>query len=390
MTQADFDILVFTEPRFPGGTSSSVAADVGAFSKAGLKVGLGLVESTGFFPDDISDNPNILRLLDLPGVEQVALTANTAISCDVAFFHNPLAFERPLLRAVKLHAGAGIMVAHQPPFSGGNRTLTFDPFGVQRTIKDQFGISVKWAPVSGICRAQLRAYAPFIRQTTLDWPNSFGVGDWTPSRAKLQSSRLTIGRHGRPHIEKWPTTGRQIALSLPAGAQTDVCIMGADKAFLEEKGVDVSNWEILEFNQRPVRDFLDELDVFCYHHSPRWVEAFGRTIAEAMLMGVRCILSPQLERTFGPHAHYCEPEDVPAILDVIRANLHAEREAALVARQYCIDAYSDDNIVNRFEALKADPGTIARHPKPSVSALTATRKFIGLHRRRNRWAKKGI
>ncbi|MCH9752972.1 MAG: glycosyltransferase family 1 protein, partial [Alphaproteobacteria bacterium] len=65
-----FDALIFTDPRFSGGTSAAVAADVRALSDAGLNVGLALVESVGFFQDFDTENDTILQLSDLPGVTQ--------------------------------------------------------------------------------------------------------------------------------------------------------------------------------------------------------------------------------------------------------------------------------------------------------------------------------
>jgi hypothetical protein len=221
-----------------------------------------------------------------------------------------------------------------------------------------------------------------LRMTQQDWPNAFDVAAWVPKRPKLQSQNLTIGRHGRPHPDKWPATGDEIRLSLPGGPQSQVKIMGADRDFLRAKGVDSVSWDILDFNQVPVPEFLDGLDIFSYHHSPLWVEAFGRTIAEAMLMEVRCVLSPALKPTFGPHAIYGDPADVPAILDHIRANLAHERAAAAAARDHCLRAYSTETIVNRLEALCTDTGTVSRTPKPEVSPLIAAKKLIGFRRRR--------
>lgn len=376
-----FDALILTDPRFSGGTSAAVAADVQAMVAAGLKVGLALVESVGFFQDVDVENAHILSLCNLPGVTRVPVTSHPRVACDVAFFHHPSVYENPVQHAFPVDAKRSVLVAHQPLFKGDG-ALAFDPFRVQRNIRRQFGPSLLWAPVSGTCREQFRAYAPILRMTQQDWPNTFDVSAWTPQRQKLQSKHLVIGRHGRAHPDKWPASGTDIALSLPVGEQTSVRVMGADPEFLHEKGVDTADWTILEFNQQPVAEYLDGLDVFSYHHSPMWVEAFGRTIAEAMLMGVRCILSPELEATFGPHALYGRPDQVPAILAHIRANLDAERAAALAARDYCRNAYSVETISRRFETLKTDTGTTTRSPRPKVSPIIAAKKLVGFRRRR--------
>lgn len=378
-----FDALIFTDPRFSGGTSAAVAADVRAMSEAGLNIGLGLVESVGFFQASDTENETILALSDLPGVTRIELDPAKSLRCAIAFFHHPSVFENPVVTGISVQATRSLLVAHQPLFLGDG-ALAFDPFRVQRNVQQQFGQSLLWAPVSGICRQQFRAYAPLLRMTSEDWPNVFDVHAWSPRREKLNSDILTIGRHGRAHPDKWPATGDEVALSLPAGPKTRIRVMGADPAFLDQLGVDTSEWSILAFNEKPVADYLDALDVFSYHHSPLWVESFGRTIVEAMLMGVRCVLSPTLKPTFGPHALYGSPAEVPAILDHIRSNLESERAAALQARAHCIKAYSTQSVVNRFESLKTDPGTGTRSPQPTISPLIAAKKLVGFRRRRRK------
>ena len=378
-----FDVLIFTDPRFSGGTSAAVATDVKAMSDAGLGVGLALVESVGFFQDFDTENEAILQLCDLPGVTWVRLDETAPLTCEIAFFHHPSIFENPVAQGRIINASRSILVTHRPLFRG-NGALAVDPFRVQKNVQRQFGQKLLWAPVSGICRQQMRAFAPLLRMTHEDWPNAFDVSDWVPRREKLRSPTLTIGRHGRAHPDKWPATGAEIAMSLPASATTRISVMGADPAFLKDKGVDISEWSVLAFNEKPVADYLDGLDVFSYHHSPLWVESFGRTIAEAMLMGVRCLLSPALKPTFGPHALYGSPAEVPAILDHIRANLDAERAAALRARDHCLEAFSTQSIVKRYEALKSDTGTITRSPGPDISPFIAAKKLVGLRRRRRK------
>ncbi len=376
-----FDTILLTDPRFMGGTSSAVIADVKAFSNAGLRVGLTLIRSSGFFRVSDEENPEIRALADLPGVTLLEPNPSRPVSCDVAFFHHPSVFERPVEASFRISANLSVVVTHQPLFLGDG-ALAFDPFRVQRNIRSQFGSDVWWAPVSGICREHFRAFAPFLKMTNLNWPNSFEVDTWFPHRQKLQSNNLVIGRHGRPHHDKWPETGTEINQSLPSDHRTKVRVMGADRAFLEEKGVMTSGWDILEFNQEPVIGFLDSLDVFSYHHSPFWVEAFGRTIAESMLMGVRCILSPELRPTFGTNALYGRPEEVASILDHIRNNLEDESQAALAARKYCIQSYSTAAILPRFENLKLDTGTTDRKPTQPVHPLKAAKKLFGFRRRR--------
>lgn len=378
MAKAPFDVLILVDPRFMGGTATSVASDVRIFSAGGLSIGMHFVESAGFFQPHEMPNPALQALFDLPGVERVS---GDRVEARLAFFHHPQPFQNGVSNPIAIETVRAVIVAHQAPFKGDG-SLDYDPFLIQSKIKLQFGVRPHWAPISGVCRAQLQSFAPLLRLTTLDWINTFDVSDWRPRREKLTSPQLTVGRHGRPHAEKWGDSPAEIAASLPAGPHTKIRTMGTDRAFFEEMGLELTGWDVLGFNAEPVPDFLDSLDVFSYFHSSRWTETFGRTVAEAMLMGARCVLDPGLRVTFGRHAIYCSPNEVSSVLDAIRYDLVGARQAAGEARDYCLEAYATEAIPNRYEALLTDTGTTSRRGKPSASPLTAARKWTGYQRRR--------
>ncbi len=378
MADRYWDALILTDPRFMGGTSAAIATDVRAFHAMGLRTGIHFIDAQGFFQPHETANPVFEALFELDSVQRV--DASEAARAGLAFFHHPAIYLNPVAAPLAVQADKAVVVTHQPLFSG-NGALNVDPLMVQRQIERQFGVKPDWAPISGLCRRQYLSFAPLLKLTTIDWLNTFEVEDWTPARSKLTRSHLVVGRHGRPHQDKWPDTGSAMSASLPVGPDTTIRVMGAERDFYDGYGADTSDWDILGFNAEPVRDFLDSLDVFSYFHSSRWTEAFGRTIAEAMLMENRCILDPALEPTFGAHAIYCSPTDVSAVLDRIRADLPAARLAARAAREYCIQAYSNRTIAARFEALLADPGTTSRHGGASVAPWTAARRLTGFHRR---------
>lgn len=378
-----YDALILVDPRFMGGTAMAVETDLRALRAAGLHIGLHFIKSTGFFQPHETANPRLSALLDLPGVEPVP--QDRPAHARAAFFHHPEPFQTRIENPISVTAATSVIVCHQAPFKGDG-ALGYDPFAIQRQISRQFGAAPIWAPISGICRAQLCSFAPFLRLTQQDWPNSFHTGEWQPLRDKLTSPMLTTGRHGRPHPDKWGDTPAEIAASLPAGPQTHIRTMGTGREFFEDMGVDTAAWDVLPFNAEPVPAFLDSLDVFSYFHNSRWTETFGRTVAEAMLMGARCILQPGLEATFGRHAIYCAPSDVAAALDTIRADLPGARMAAAAARDWCIASFAADAVPERFEMLAHDRGTISRRGRIAASPLTTARRWTGFHRRRLRKA----
>lgn len=378
MTQPATDVLIIMDPRFMGGTATAVASDVRTFQAAGISVALHFVACHGYFQPHETPNPDLLALLDLPGVSKADEDGARA---GVALFHHPVPFQNGVENPIEVRADQTVIITHQAPFKGDG-ALDYDPFLVQRSIKAQFGVAPLWTPISGVSRAQFRSFAPLMRLTQIDWPNTFHMAEWQPRREKLTTPHLIVGRHGRPHAEKWGDSAADIAASLPAGPHTHIRTMGTERAFFDDMAINTDGWDILPFNGEPVPDFLDSLDVFSYFHASTWTETFGRTVAEAMLMGARCILDPALKPTFGDHALYCAPSEVARLLDHIRNDLAGTRAAATAAQAFAMATYSTDTVAARLAALKADPGTASRKGGASASPLTAARKWTGFHRRR--------
>ncbi len=370
------DVALMVDPRFKGGTASAFATDVRAFVDLGLRVALHFARARHFFRSGDADNPDLLALSDLDGV---SVCPPQGVRARAVLFHHPMVFLHGVDNSVPVSAERAAIIAHQAPFEG-NRALLYSPMRVQSAVRRQFGIAPMWAPISGLCRRQLASFQPLIRLTAGDWANTFDTGLFAPKRDKLANPGLTIGRHGRADPLKWPDTGEALAASLPAGPDTRVRVMGADPGFFAGLGVDTAGWDILPFNAEPVPGFLDRLDVFSYFFSPKLVETFGRTVAEAMLMGVRCILDPRLEPSFGDMALYCRPGEVADLLERLRADLPGARHAAEDARRHCLARFSTQAVAGQWQSLLSDPGTTARDT-PAVAPIETARRLAGFHRR---------
>lgn len=375
---AAFDVLCVADPRFAGGTTAALAADVEAFAASGRRVGLMFVTSA-FLREGIDrPNPTALALTDLPGVERVR--AEGPVAAETVFLHHPLVFFHGVAERAAIRAKRAALVAHQAPFRGDG-SLEYDPLATARRIRRSFGLAPLWAPISGLCRRQLESFAPFIRLTSEDWTNVFDAADWSSGREIFSGPEIVIGRHGRDDPLKWPATAAEIAASLPVGPGRRVRVMGCPVAALEGLGADLSGWEILPFGAEPARGFLDRLDIFSYHHHPRWTETFGRTVAEAALMGRIVIADPALAPSFPDLALIARPAETPALIERLSGDRDAARRGAAAARDLALARFGRETVIIRLARLAGDEGTRAR-TAPSASPLTAARKLAGLHRRR--------
>lgn len=373
-----FDALVVADPRFSGGSTAALVADVTGMAGLGLQIGLIFVRSA--YLDDARDpmNPKALALADLGGV--TLLPPETCARAGLAFLHHPLVFFRGIEERLRLAAEKAVIVTHHAPFRADG-SLEWDPIATWWRVRRLTGLSPWFAPISGVVRAQLASFAPLVRQTSADWPNVFDPTDWPETRAILSGPVVTIGRHGRPDPLKFPASGIEIDAALPASDQVRVRVMGCPTGALVDKGAHPDRWEVLPFGAEPVSDFLNSLDIFTYHYHPNWQEAFGRTVVEATLCGRPCLLDPRLEQTFGAMAHYCHPTETAAALKCLISDPTGTRALATQARDMALNHYSTDAMGARLDALHRDRGD-ARRGMVSASPAQVARKLGGLYSRR--------
>ncbi|MEL6240354.1 MAG: glycosyltransferase family 1 protein [Pseudomonadota bacterium] len=373
------DIVVVAEPRFSGGSASALIADVHALRHLGARVGLLPVASAFFAGAQDRPNEQVLTLADHDDV--VLLEGQGPVRCEMAFFHHPLTFDFPIEETCAITADHALLVAHHPPFRGDG-SLEYDPLSVVSRVARNFGIRPVFAPVSGAVRRQLRSFAPLLPLSTVDWVNIFDPADWTPKRPVFDGGTRTLGRHSRPDMLKWPETRQEIEVALNHGPDWQTTVMGCPEGELRALGVAMSDWSILQFNSVPVSDFLESLDAFVYHYSTRWVEAFGRTIVEALLMERPCILDPRLEPTFGDLAEYAKPAEVAACLDQIAQRPDETQRLAAERRRAVLETYDAASIERRLQKIRSGSAVRSRAGGVEYGPLTTVRKQIGLRRRR--------
>ncbi|MEL6573333.1 MAG: glycosyltransferase family 1 protein, partial [Pseudomonadota bacterium] len=267
LAQGKYDVLVVADPRFSGGSTGALVADVSAFSELGLNIGLLFVRSAYLHDSRDRINPAAAALTDLPGVTH--LSAGATATAEVAFLHHPMVFYRGIEETASLSAQRAYIITHHAPFRADG-SVEFDPTRTLRNVKASLGLRAAFAPISGIVRGQLASFAPFVTLSPEDWPNVFDPQSWPGKTPIFLHEELTIGRHGRPDMLKWPATQTEIANSLPASEKIRVRVLGCPTEDLGALNVDMAGWEVIDFGAEPVADFLNSLDVFVYHFSPSW------------------------------------------------------------------------------------------------------------------------
>jgi hypothetical protein len=373
MTATHFDVVMVSDFRLIGGTSSALAAEIKAFSETGLNVGL-LQFDSAFLATSTPIHPEILACVR----SQLArwLKPEFAVSCELLAVHNPIVFDQVKLGSYDISSRRQIMVAHHVPLSPAGY-LNYDPWRIQAALRKSFGGEFVWAPVSPVCRQQFAKIAfdlPLLRD---NWHSIIRAEEWGAPRFNPKFSNYVIGRHSRPGPEKWPETRRELFESYPTDADFKVRILGADTYLRDMLGTDIPrNWELLEFNEIPPKELLRDIDFFVYFHNRSILEAFGRAPAEAAAAGCIVILPPYLRETFRELAIYCEPEDVAEVVKRYHSDTEAYRLQSKRGYELVREQYGPESLVRIANTAIAEPIVVTDDKdRKSRQSADASRRF---------------
>jgi hypothetical protein len=321
VTGTPYDVVAIGDFRFPGGTSTAVVEEVRAQAAAGYRAGLIQLKGPVLkYPHPI--HPGIRRCID-EGLADL-LDPDTAITARLVLAHHPSLFTHLPRRALRIEAEARLLIVHHPPFDGVGQP-SYDCAAIHRNAAAMLGGEVVWAPIGPAVREQFGAIDDPPPLLALDWYNVLDPRQWRVARSGPLEARPVIGRHSRPDALKWPDDRASTLAAYPDDPSVVVRILGGGPFLRELVGIYPRNWQVWPFNAIPPERFLGMVDFFVYFHHSAWVEAFGRTILEAMASGAVAVLPRGFEALFGDGAIYAEPYEVR---DRVR-QLHADRTAFL-------------------------------------------------------------
>lgn len=295
------------DPRFPGGTSSAVAAELEALN--GIGQGTVYALSTTMF----SDRPVAPVLADALDRLRIPVVWDPGtISADVVIFHNPASLKFGGTKLPMIVARDLIVVCHENFLRPGGYE-GFDVAGSLAQI-DQHSLAL---------RKRLAPISDWNRRTIEDWMQQSGSGqswgvlpvDWfnicdfemRPPAPHLRDRR---GRHSRAGTEKFPDAAT-MDLCFPATAESNV-ILGGDHLMAGNLGR--PHWTLIPFGAISVERYLGMIDVMVYYTAPTWRESFGRVLAEGIAAGKLVISDPDTARILGPAVIGADPEDVDEII----------------------------------------------------------------------------
>lgn len=348
-----FDIIVVTDPRFQGGTGSAVAAEIWAAVQNGYSVGLLCYEASNIrqpFPG----NARLQRLID--GREIAVIQPGTRASCRLAILHNPYAAGLVPLLPLRIRAERRLVVVHHPPVDGLGAP-SYDLAATRRNAEEILAGPADWVPVGPAVREAFRGLPDAPPLLPHDWENVIDFDDWHHRPESRQRGGITIGRHSRADLRKFPATRAAFVQIYGDDPRIGVDLLGCPPELQAMLAPTLPHWQLRPFGAMEVRDYLDGLDVFVYYHRADWIEAFGYAVLEAMARGLPCVLAPTLGASFGAAARVEPPERALAAAQELARAPEAARQAGY---DLVRDRHSFGAAVSRLRDLIGAPGQGAR------------------------------
>ncbi len=356
MAKDAYDIVILSDFRFPGGTSTGIVEEVKAQAAAGYSTALVHLPSH-VIQKDREFHPGISELVSSGKADLLPL--DQKVRGKLLQIRHPSVIQRIPVKRPQIEADVKILVANSSPFDRERTTLYYNVNAVCAALRTVFGEGVKWAPVSPFIREALikTGWRPDLMPE--DWYEILNPGDWRCDRSRFAADRPVIGRHSRDGFEKWPATPEEILAAYPDDARFIVRILGGASAPQALLGRKPANWEVHEFGAMPSREFLCQIDFFFYFHHPTLIDALPHSILEALSSGAVVVLPRHFEALFKEAAVYATPAEVRDI--VLR--LYGDRPAWLAQAERGCDFvrrnFSHETHVKRVGKLIGPPSRVA-------------------------------
>jgi hypothetical protein len=379
-----YDVVLVTDARLPGGTTASVAEEVTAQARAGYRTAL-LHVSSPLVARDRPFAPRLRAAIECGDLDLLLDDAPVRASL-LVLRHPTVGASIDPAAAPRIVADERLVIANQAPGTPSQPAaddarrdagLQYRPAEVTDRLQTWLDGPVRWAPIGPLVREDLERVAPDLPLEARDWVNVIDVDAWRCPRVGARHRIPVIGRHSRDHVLKWPATRTTLLQAYPDRDDVEVHVLGGAGAAARVLGGTIpERWLVVPFGAMPPARFLAGLDLYVYQHHPDWVEAFGRSILEALASGLPTILPHHFAALFADAATYAEP---PEVLDAVRA-LHADRSAYREASErgvgFVEEHFGHAVHVTRLQELLGPPRA-AERSRPTALAARQTQPIPG-------------
>ncbi|AHL77661.1 hypothetical protein CH92_13915 [Stutzerimonas stutzeri] len=343
-----YDVVFIGDWRSFGGPQKSMIEEIKALHQRGLKIGICALEAYRFMVPSIRDlcEP-VTDLIYRRVVDQVVI--DDAITVRLAILRYPPILQWIPHQPFTWSIGEMWITANQAPHELDGRDIRYHVSDCIRNAQQLFGRNPLWVPQGPQVRKALLPLLPAKLLAPFDNPGIIKTEEWVVKREDQCGRIPVVGRYSRDNPMKFPSTLHEASLAYMAGKEIDVKIMGGTKSLAALlSGAPVpKNWDILPYGSMPVAEFLSNIDFFVYFDNELIVEAFGRSILEAITAGVVVILPPHFREVFGDAAIYCKAEEVFDHVLRYFSDCEMYKKQVEMASRYVLESFSYDAFYGR-------------------------------------------
>lgn len=330
----DYDVILVSnwlDAGSKGGTQRSNEEELRALQRAGYRVAIAHLDAlwlTTTPKRTLALSPRIVAALNEGSVELVFLDDEITAKLVIIRYPPVLEFNDRVRSGIR--TSRVLVVANQGPYENDGSAHRYTVHSAEAQVRAMFGVDAEWAPQGPLIRQVLQHLVEPARLLDTDIPALIDVPGWSVERTPRAGRAPVIGRYSRDNVMKWPDNRRAIE-TVYRSSHYSTIVMGGDKAIARSFGSrPPASWTVWSEGEIPTREFLSKLDFFVYFHHSRYVEAFGRSIIEAMASRAVVILPRSFEPVFGDAALYAEPAGVEQL--VLEVYADEARFEAQVAR----------------------------------------------------------
>ena len=331
-------IAYVIDPRFSGGTSAAVAAELEVVARFG-PVAVHAIESGMFHGRSVA--PQLEATLSVLNIDLIWNAP--VIAADLVILHNPsfLKFQDKL--NTKIVCRELIVVTHENFLRPGGAEGFDIAACLSRIDCATLALGKYIAPISATNRTTVEGWRrthrlPFGWQVLPETWFNICAFEMAAPPDHPQDRR---GRHSRPGFEKFPAPAF-LDLCFPPHAAANT-ILGADALIAE--GVVRPHWTLLPFRGIEVTQYFAMIDIMVYFTAATWRESFGRVLAEALAAGKLALSDPDTAASFDGGVIGVRPDEVDAAIgahlnDPARFARQVRKGQEAIARQSA-DAFAD-------------------------------------------------
>lgn len=353
-TRKHYNVIIASDFRLPGGTTSSNIEEINCQHASGITTGI--LPMWGYHtPPDRGINPKVWD--ELADGKADIIAPGDKVKCDILIIRFPAVLYQKLRYVPDVDASKIVVVVNQTPKSNyGNRSKTvYEISDCINNIRSYFGKDATWYPIGPLVRNALIKYhaeeVESIALSEIDWSNIIELDSWCRAAEIPMNPKLRIGRHSRDDALKWPETKEQLLNLYPERDDIEIHVLGGAASVERLLGRLPHNWVVHEFGEISPKQFLTNIDVFIYFTSKSLVEAFGRSIFEAMAVGVPVILPEIYRPLFGEAALYATPESAVDIAFELYSDTDRYRFQVNLAQAYVRKCFSYQTHLKRISDL---------------------------------------